>query len=84
MARPRRVRQAGRARAQALAQVQKRHPRGLPLLDPEEDLRIDHPAFRKAQRCAAARARPQRPPRGAATQALTPRAARRAARRRRA
>lgn len=37
---------------QALAQVEKRHPRGLPLLDPEEDLHISDPAFRKAQRCA--------------------------------
>ena len=37
---------------QALAQVEKRHPRGLPLLDPEEDLHIADPAFRKAQRCA--------------------------------
>ena len=38
---------------QALAQVEKRHLRGLPLLDPEEDLHISDPAFRKAQRCAS-------------------------------
>ncbi|KAK9840731.1 hypothetical protein WJX81_000998 [Elliptochloris bilobata] len=34
----------------AVGQVEKRHPRGLPLLDPEEDLHISDPAFRKAQR----------------------------------
>ena len=33
--------------------MEKRHPRGLPLLDPEEDLHISDSAFRKAQRCAS-------------------------------
>ena len=37
---------------QAVAEVQRRYPEGIPLLSPEEDMSVKDPAFRKAQRCA--------------------------------
>ena len=36
---------------QAVAEVQRRYPEGVPLLSPEEDMSIKDSAFRKAQRC---------------------------------
>ena len=37
---------------QAVAEVQRRYPEGLPLLSPEEDMSVKDSAFRKAQRSA--------------------------------
>lgn len=36
---------------QAVAEVQRRYPEGVPLLSPEEDMSVKDSAFRKAQRC---------------------------------
>ena len=38
---------------QAVAEVQRRYPEGVPLLSPEEDMSIKDSAFRKAQRCGS-------------------------------
>ena len=38
---------------QAVAEVQRRYPEGVPLLSPEEDMSIADSAFRKAQRCGS-------------------------------
>ena len=35
---------------QAVAEVQRRYPEGVPLLSPEEDMSVKDSAFRKAQR----------------------------------
>lgn len=37
-------------RVQAVAEVQRRYPEGIPLLSPEEDMSVKDSAFRKAQR----------------------------------
>ena len=37
---------------QAVAEVQRRYPEGVPLLSPEEDMSVKESAFRKAQRWA--------------------------------
>ena len=37
-------------RMQAVAEVQRRYPEGVPLLSPEEDMSVKDSAFRKAQR----------------------------------
>ena len=36
---------------QAVAEVERRYPQGLPLLSPEEDMSITDAAYRKAHRC---------------------------------
>ena len=40
-------------RMQAVAEVQRRYPEGVPLLSPEEDMSVKDSAFRKAQRCGS-------------------------------
>ncbi len=40
------------APVQAVAEVQRRYPDGVPLLSPEEDMSVKDSAFRKAQRSA--------------------------------
>ncbi len=36
---------------QAVGEVERRYPKGLPLLSAEEDMSVDDPAYRKAERC---------------------------------